>query len=211
MWIQGANVKFHHWLYAALVITLLAGCGHPSSHNATLIPQPTKETVVEGTETLMPTETLAPFALTSPAFKQGGSILRDLACTGDNLSPQLDWTEPPAGTQSFALIFNDPDASSKGFVHWIVYNIPGDARKLPGAVPAGPVIHDSAVHGSNGWGRMDYGGPCPPEGSTHNYVFTLYALDSILDLESGVTKDELLAAMMTHILAEVELSAFFTR
>ena len=152
-----------------------------------------------------------PFDLRSPDFEEGGTIPRDFACTGANKSPQLDWGEPPAGTQSFAIIFDDPDASSKGFVHWVVYNIPGNWRSVPVEVPPGPLVQDGAVHGSNGWGRMDYGGPCPPEGSTHNYVFTLYALDVMLDLEPGVTKEDLLARLEGHVLAETSLSASFTR
>lgn len=207
-------MRLRNWLYAAAMITILMGCGHPASHNATLIPQPTAEATAEPTQTSQPTEAPLPFTLTSPAFEEGGVIPRDFACTGANASPQLDWSEPPAGTQSFALVFNDLDASSRGFVHWVVYNIPADARGLPAGIPAGPQIDGGAVHGSNGsnaWGRTDYGGPCPPEGSTHTYVFTLYALDAVLDLEPGATKVEFEEAAQAYILATATLTASFSR
>lgn len=151
------------------------------------------------------------FTLTSPSFDEGGVIPRDFACTGPNKSPQLDWTEPPAGIKSFALVFYDPDASSRGFVHWVVYNIPGNARNLSAGVPAQPELPSGGVHGTNGWGRKDYGGPCPPEGSTHNYVFTLYALNIFLESGPGLTKTELEEAIRVHLLAEASLSASFSR
>jgi Raf kinase inhibitor-like YbhB/YbcL family protein len=186
----------------------------PASISETSIPikTETQPSVTIATATaLLPTETLMPLTLTSPAFQEGGEIPRDFACTGDNKSPELDWSEPPAGTQSFAIVFNDPDAGSRGFVHWVVYNIPADARSMPANVPAKPEIHDTAVHGSNGWGRMDYGGPCPPEGSMHNYVFTLYALDVLLDLQPGATKAEFEEAARVHVLATATLTASFSR
>ncbi len=160
---------------------------------------------------LPPTETQMPFTLNSPSFQEDGVIPRDFACTGANKSPQLDWTDPPTGTQSFAIVFNDPDAGSRGFVHWVVYDIPGDSRSIPAAIVAKPAITSGGVHGSNGWGRMDYGGPCPPEGSTHKYVFTLYALNVLLGLEPGATKADLEEAMRLHVLATATLTASFSR
>ena len=195
---------------------MLISCAPSSPLSATETHLPvkteTQSNVTSGAATaLQPTETQMPFTLTSPAFEEGGVIPRDFACTGDNKSPQLDWSEPPAGTKSFAIVFNDPDASSRGFVHWVVYNIPGDARSMPAEVPAAPVIHDTAVHGSNSWGRTDYGGPCPPEGSTHNYVFTLYALDVLLELKPGAAKADLEEAARVYVLATATLSASFSR
>lgn len=198
------------WLCASVSAVGLVSCAQAPVATGVRT-QATAEASITPAVATVPTETAVALKLTSPAFEEGGVIPRNFACTGANTSPQLGWTEPPDGTQSFALIFNDPDASSRGFVHWIVYNIPGDARSMQAEVPPGPQIHDTAVHGSNGWGRLDYGGPCPPEGSTHNYLFTLYALDSILDLEPGATKDELLGTMDGHVLAEASLSATFSR
>ena len=204
------------WLYAAIMATLLTSCtpAHVVLATDAHIPKITEiqTSVTATTRAVLPlTETPMPFTLTSPKIEEGGVILRDFTCTGANKSPQLDWTETPVGTQSFAIVFNDPDAGSRGFVHWVVYNIPGDARSMPAEVPAEPVIHDTAVHGNNGWGRMDYGGPCPPEGSTHNYVFTLHALDALLELEPGATKAELEEAARVHVLATATLTASFSR
>lgn len=210
--LKTAIITIWMWLCASVSAVGLVACAQTPIATG-VITQATAESRITPTvaTTVIPTETAMAFELTSPAFEEGGVIPRDFACTGANTSPQLDWTEPPDGTQSFALIFNDPDASSRGFVHWIVYNIPADARNMPAGVPPGLQIHDTAVHGSNGWGRLDYGGPCPPKGSTHGYVFTLYTLDTILNLEPGATKDELLGAMDGHVLAEASLSATFSR
>lgn len=193
---------------------LLASCSAASTAIATL--QPTEvEALPVITSTpepaLIATDTLMPLTLSSPGFTEGSTIPAYFACTGANKSPALNWTEPPAGTQSFALIFDDPDAGSRGFVHWVVYNIPADSRGLPGAIQPGPEIDSSGVHGTNGWGRLDYGGPCPPQGSTHRYVFTLYALDTLLDLQPGATREELQEAIRVHVLAEARLTAMFGR
>lgn len=151
------------------------------------------------------------FELTSPSFEESGVIPRDFACTGANQTPELNWTDPPAGTQNFALIFNDPDAGSRGFVHWVIFNIPIGQRSLSASVRPDEKFDDGTIQGTNSWGRLGYGGPCPPEGSTHTYVFTLYALDTILDLDSEAMKDDLLSAMEGHVFAEAALSATFGR
>ena len=204
------------WLCAAIFATLLISCGPQRAETVTKTQEPTDAEVQPNVTTasataLLPTETSMPFTLTSPKIEEGGVIPRDFACTGANKSPQLDWTAPPSGTQSFAIVFNDPDAGSHGFVHWVVYNIPGDARSLPAEISVAPEIPSGGVQGSNSWERMDYGGPCPPEGSTHNYVFTLYALDALLELEPGATKAELEEAMRVHVLAKATLTASFSR
>lgn len=195
-------------LWICAFAALAAGCQAAAPEATATHSAP--PTVEAATATARPSSTPVPFELTSPAFEDEGTIPNEFACTGDNVSPELIWGDPPAGTQSFALIFNDP-TFSPGWVHWIVYNIPADGRSLGQDVPDGAVIHDSAVHGANSWGRLEYGGPCPPEGSTHTYIFTLYALDALLDLEPGADKQELLAAMEGHILSEVDLRASFTR
>jgi hypothetical protein len=122
----------------------------------------------------------------------------------------LAWNDPPAGAASLALIVDDPDAPGGVWVHWVLYNIPAEARGLPEGVPAQDELPDGSRHGVNSWGRRDYGGPCPPSG-THRYFFKLYALDTMLDLPAGATKEELLAAMQGHILGEAELMGTYTR
>ena len=139
----------------------------------------------------------APFTLTSPAFKNGGSIEQKnagntMGCTGDNKSPALEWKNPPAGTKSFALMVHDPDApTGSGFWHWIVYNIPADATALPEGAgdAAGTGLPKGAAQGNTDMGKPGYVGPCPPPGSPkHHYNFTLFALKvDKLDIPAGAT------------------------
>lgn len=142
--------------------------------------------------------------LVSSAFAEGESIPEVYTCNGEDISPPLSWEGAPEGTESFALIMDDPDAPVGTWVHWVLFDIPGDRRELPEDVPAQAEVPDMGRHGENSWGRTDYGGPCPPSG-THTYVFKLYALDTTLDLEAGTTKKALLDAMEGHLLARTEL------
>jgi hypothetical protein len=150
------------------------------------------------------------FELTSSAFGAGETIPQKYTCDGDDISPPLAWGDPPAGTRSFALISDDPDAPVGTWVHWVLYNLPADARALPEAVPADADLADGSQHGNSSWRRPGYGGPCPPSG-THRYFFKLYALDTVLDLKSGASKEELLKAMEGHVLAEAELMGTYSR
>jgi Raf kinase inhibitor-like YbhB/YbcL family protein len=151
-----------------------------------------------------------PFELTSPVFAPGESIPTRYTCDGDDISPPLAWTDPPAGTQSLALICDDPDAPVGTWVHWVLYNLPPDARSLPEAVPSDADLPRGGRHGENSWRRLGYGGPCPPSG-THRYFFKLYALDTVLDLDAGVDKKQVLRAMEGHVLAEAELMGVYSR
>lgn len=150
-------------------------------------------------------ETMA-FELTSPAFAAGQPIPTRYTCDGKDVSPPLRWSDPPPGTQSLALIMDDPDAPVGVWDHWLLFNLPPSIRDLPekAAPPAG------ALDGKNSWGRTGYGGPCPP-GGTHRYFFKLYALDTLLNLKAGAGKSELLKAMEGHILAQAELMGTYAR
>ena len=148
--------------------------------------------------------------LTSTAFSEGEMIPRRHSCDGQDVSPPLAWTGVPEEAQSLALICDDPDAPVGTWDHWVLFNIPADAAGLPEAVPADPVLESGAVNGKNSWGRLGYGGPCPP-GGTHRYFFYLYALDAILALESGADKSQLRQALEGHILAEGQLMGRYTR
>ena len=150
------------------------------------------------------------FELTSTAFGQGEPIPRRYTCDGEDISPPLQWSDPPQGTQSFALIADDPDAPMGTWVHWVLYNIPAQARGLPEAVSSDAELPDGSRHGQNSWRRLGYGGPCPPSG-THRYFFKLYALDAQLDLAAGANKKQLLRAMEGHVLAQAELMGTYTR
>jgi Raf kinase inhibitor-like YbhB/YbcL family protein len=151
----------------------------------------------------------ADFNLTSPAFANGETIPSGYTCDGGDISPPLQWSQPPPGTGSLALIADDPDAPVGTWVHWVIYDLPADLRSLPEAVPAGAELPQGGRHGQNSWKRTDYGGPCPP-GGTHRYFFKLYALDSLLGLDAGATKAQLLKAMQGHILAQAELMGTYT-
>ena len=151
-----------------------------------------------------------PFVLTSSAFKQGESIPARYSCDGEDISPELLWTDPPAGTRGFALIFDDPDASGGTWAHWVLFNISVAARGLPESVSKAPEQPDGGRHGSNSWGQPGYGGPCPP-GGIHRYFFKLYALDQALELPALAGKAQLEAAMQGHILGQAELMGTFSR
>jgi Raf kinase inhibitor-like YbhB/YbcL family protein len=150
--------------------------------------------------------------LKSDAFVNGQSIPAKYSCIGKNISPGLTWSDPPAGTQSFALIVDDPDAPMGTWVHWVLYNIPADLRSLPEDLPIkGKNIDPEAIYfGKNSSGNIRYDGPCPP-GGTHRYYFKLFALDTLISLLPGATKEEILKAMDGHILAQGELMGTFSK
>jgi Raf kinase inhibitor-like YbhB/YbcL family protein len=148
--------------------------------------------------------------LISQAFSEGAMIPTRYTCDGEDVSPPLSWTDLPPETGSFALICEDPDAPVGTWDHWVLFNIPASATGLPEAVPATATLDDGSVHGNNSWGRLGYGGPCPP-GGTHRYIFSLFALDIKLDLKSGATKSGLLKAMEGHILAQTRLMGKYRR
>lgn len=148
--------------------------------------------------------------LESPSFAEGGMIPRKYTCDGEDTSPELSWSGAPAGTRSFALVCDDPDAPAGTWVHWVLFNLPPEVNRLPEAVPREPKLPGGGCQGKNDFRRLGYGGPCPP-GGTHRYFFKLYALDSLLPLEPGITKRELEAAMKGHILAEAHLMGRYRR
>ena len=148
--------------------------------------------------------------ITSDAFAHGQSIPAKYTCVGRNISPALSWGEPPAGTQSFALIMDDPDASGGTWVHWLLYNIPAAARSLPEDLAVTGKNVPEGQGGENSWGDIGYGGPCTPSG-THRYFFKIYALDETVGLLPGANKGELLKAMQGHILAQGELMGTFSK
>ena len=149
------------------------------------------------------------FDLKSPAFGQNASIPRTHSCDGPDRSPPLRWNNPPAGAKSYALVVEDPDASAGTWVHWVLYSIPAAARQLPEGVPARDAVAGAGTQGINDFKKVGWGGPCPPPGSAHRYVFTLYALDSDLTLPPGTSRSDLHAAMEGHVLGQAELTGRF--
>jgi Raf kinase inhibitor-like YbhB/YbcL family protein len=149
--------------------------------------------------------------LTSSSFSAGGTIPKQSTCDGQDSSPQLSWSAPPAGTQSFALIADDPDAPAGTWVHWVLYDLPGTARELPEGSPKQEELPTGGRQGKNDFGKIGYGGPCPPAGKPHRYFFKLYALDAKLNLKGGATKADVERAMKGHILAQGELIGRYGR
>lgn len=150
-----------------------------------------------------------PFELTS-AFANGGPIPRKYTCDGEDISPPLQWADAPVDTRSFALIVDDPDAPISPWTHWLLYNLPSESCALPESVPPDAELTDGSRHGKNSWGWLGYGGPCPPSGA-HRYFFKLYALDTVLELRPGASKEALLQAMGGHILAQAWLMGLYSR
>ncbi|HEV2492928.1 MAG TPA: YbhB/YbcL family Raf kinase inhibitor-like protein [Terriglobia bacterium] len=153
----------------------------------------------------------AALALRTSAFKPGGDIPAKFTCAGPNISPALDWGEPPSGTQSFTLIMDDPDAPSGTWVHWVVYDLPASTRRLPEGVKKGDALKSGGQQGVNDFGDAGYGGPCPPPGKPHRYFFKLYAVDKPLGLAAGVRKPQVESTLKGHILAQSELMGRFRR
>lgn len=148
--------------------------------------------------------------LKSAAFEEEGMIPKKYTCDGPDVSPPLTWTSVPAGTKTLALICDDPDAPAGTWVHWVLFNLPADTTELPESVPPQETLESRAMQGTNDFRKIGYGGPCPPSG-THRYYFKLYALDTEIDLEAGITKNDLLKAMEGHIIGEGQLMGRYKR
>ncbi len=149
--------------------------------------------------------------LTSAAFSDGNIIPKQFTCDGSDLSPALEWSGAPENTKSFSLIADDPDAPAGTWVHWVLYDLPPDAKKLTEGVPKDEQISNGARQGKNDFRRVGYGGPCPPPGAAHRYFFKLYALDAKLNLKAGASKADVEKAMAGHILAQASLMGRYKR
>ncbi len=143
-------------------------------------------------------------------FKNNEMIPPKYTCDGVNISPALQWKEIPAGTKSFALIADDPDAPAGIWVHWILFNIPSSVTSLAEEFRYPDRKETLILAGSNDFHRITYGGPCPPSG-THRYFFKVYALDIFLDLKEGASKSQVEKAMAGHILAKGEIIGLYRR
>ncbi|HKY61555.1 MAG TPA: YbhB/YbcL family Raf kinase inhibitor-like protein [Gemmatimonadota bacterium] len=151
--------------------------------------------------------------LTSAAFEDGGMIPRRHSCDAEDVSPALEWEDAPEGTASFALVVHDPDAPRGDWVHWVIFDIPGHFTSLPEDVGSAERLDHlgEAAQGANDFGRIGWGGPCPPPGKPHRYVFTLMALDAPLGLEPGATRDEVEEAAGDHMLGTARLTGLYGR
>jgi Raf kinase inhibitor-like YbhB/YbcL family protein len=151
------------------------------------------------------------FTLKSTAFPNGGVIPKKYTCDGADLSPALSWDDAPAGTQSLALIVDDPDAPMGTWTHWLIWNIPAKATLLPEDTPKMNLLDNGARQGGNDFRRIGYGGPCPPPGKPHRYFFKLYALDARLEVKAGAVRSELEPALQPHILAQAQWMGTYGR
>jgi len=149
--------------------------------------------------------------LKSKSFKNGNFIPENHTCRGQDVSPPLEWFGVPEGTASFALICDDPDAPGGDWVHWVIYDIPGDKRALPEDIAKKETLADGSKQGMTDFGRVGYGGPCPPPGKAHRYFFRLYALNAALGAKPGLTKEGLLEIMEGKIADKAELMGKFKR
>lgn len=148
--------------------------------------------------------------VTSPAFENGYSIPSRYTADGVDISPPLHLDNLPEGTVSIAVICDDPDAPMATWVHWLIYNLPGDVQDIAENYPHYEVLDNGAKQGMSDFGVIGYEGPAPPNGK-HRYFFKVYALDSMLDIPAGITKFQLEKAMEGHILARGQLMGKYSR
>jgi Raf kinase inhibitor-like YbhB/YbcL family protein len=142
--------------------------------------------------------------LTSTAFKEGEAIPRGYTCDGANVSPPLEWTGVPKSAKTIAIIADDPDAPTGTWVHWVLYNLPAAGLGMIENTPLTETLNGGGAQGKNDFGKIGYGGPCPPSG-THRYFFKFYALDSELPLKPGATKNDVEKAMEGHTVGQAQL------
>ncbi len=147
----------------------------------------------------------------STVFENESYISQKHTCDAEDYSPALSWTGISPEVKSYTLICDDPDAPSKVWVHWVLFNIPVDTASLPENVSPAILKAMGAVQGKTDFGKIGYGGPCPPPGKAHRYFFKLYALDKVLSLKEGATKKEVEQAMEGHIIEEAQIIGFYKR
>lgn len=148
--------------------------------------------------------------VTSSAFEESGMIPMKYTCDAENVSPPLSWTKGPDSTKSYVLICDDPDAPSKTWLHWVLYNIPSSVTSLPEHVPTTDTVMKTALNGINDSKTSGYSGPCPPRG-VHRYYFKIYALDCLLNLKAGETAGVVESAMKDHVLDSGTLMGKYSR
>jgi hypothetical protein len=151
--------------------------------------------------------------LQSAAFVEGQRIPERFTCEGEDISPALTWSDPPEGTNSLALLMDDPDAPGGVFTHWILYNLSPDLRGLDENLPPQLTLNapTNAKQGRNDFDEIGYGGPCPPRGETHTYRFRLFALNAQPEFPPEVSRTGFFEAIENHAIAEARLTGMFSR
>ncbi len=148
--------------------------------------------------------------VSSPAFKNGDFIPSKYTCDGDDVSPEIRIEGVPTNAKSLVLINDDPDAPMGTWDHWILYDIPPNVTVIPEGIKPEKIFTNGMKHGLNSWGKLGYGGPCPP-GGTHRYYFKVYALDILLDIPPGATKSKILKSMEGRVIGYGELMGKYSR
>jgi Raf kinase inhibitor-like YbhB/YbcL family protein len=151
------------------------------------------------------------FSISSTSFPNGGDIPKRFTCDGADVSPELSWTDQPAGTQSFALIADDPDAPSGTWTHWVLFDLPPTIDSLAESVSKVDELPGGERQGRNDFRKIGYNGPCPPPGKPHRYFYKLYALSAKLGLKPGASKLEVEQAMEGRILGKTEWMGKYQR
>ena len=169
-----------------------------------------RQPIAQPPATNTPKEDKMEIKLTSTAFQEGQPIPRTYTCDGVNVSPPLEWSGVPKTAKTLSVICDDPDAPAGTWVHWVLYNLPANNIGIVESMPATEKLLAGGFQGANDFGKIGYGGPCPPSG-THHYFFKIYALDGELPLQAGATKAELLRAMEGHILLQGQLMGTYKR
>ena len=190
------------FLFATVLLTA-AACGNSQR---TIAPPPTPQASTNTAGSQQKSD----MKLTSTAFKEGEAIPRGYTCDGANVSPPLEWTGVPKTAKTIAIIADDPDAPAGTWVHWVLYNLPADGLGLFENTPQTETLNGGGAQGKNDFGKIGYGGPCPPSG-THRYFFKFYALDSELTLKPGATRAEVEQAMEGHIIGQAQLMGTYSR
>ena len=151
------------------------------------------------------------FAISSKDFQNGSEIPKKFTCDGQDVSPDLSWTDPPEGTKTFALIADDPDAPAGTWTHWVLFDVPANTKNLPEGMSKDEQLPNGARQGRNDFRKIGYNGPCPPPGKPHRYFFKLYAVDSMVNLKPGAAKQQLEHALEGHTVGKAELMGRYKR
>ncbi len=149
--------------------------------------------------------------LASPAFRGGLSIPPEYTCDGQDISPPLMWSDPPPGTRSLALICEDPDAHNGTWTHWVLYGLPAFVTELPAGVNTAEIPSIGGRQGANSFHHLGYGGPCPPAGEMHHYIFTIYAVDVYISLQDSASRENLLGALNGHVIGQGQLMGTYKK
>ncbi len=162
-------------------------------------------------EVLPANGTVSGIIVTSNGFDDGEEIPRKHTCDGEDISPDLHWSDPPASSRSIVVFVDDPDAPGGAFIHWTVIDLSVDIRGLAEKVGNAALLPEGAIHGQNGFGRNGYSGPCPPAGSPHEYRFWVYALSEPLALSLGVKSEDVVTALRGKVVAVGKLTGTYGR